>query len=107
MYRTAPGRVQLWTCPHKVLALVSGLTRTRTWPVVRPTTPTIGGRSLASLPRPRRLLARRRGGSVGSRGGLPFFPRILKHFVTFGLPIRQGVFGLQLFSLRLQLVAQG
>jgi hypothetical protein len=36
---------------------------------------------LAKVPWPRRLLARRRGGSAGSSCGMPFFPRILVHLV--------------------------
>jgi hypothetical protein len=40
-----------------------------------------GGQSLASVPRPRRGLARRRGGAVGSRGGLPVFPRVGEELV--------------------------
>src|SRR6516225_3042861 len=47
----------------------------------RPITPAIGGRSLAQVPRPRNLFARRRGGSPGSVCGMPFFSRILIHLV--------------------------
>src|SRR5436305_801519 len=52
-----------------------------TRPLSRPTTPQIGGRSLAYVPWPRRLFARRRGGSPGSRCGSPFFPRVLVRLV--------------------------
>jgi hypothetical protein len=37
----------------------------------------MGGRSLASVPCPWRVWARRRGGSVGSRWGVLLFPRVL------------------------------
>jgi hypothetical protein len=37
----------------------------------------LGGRSLAEVPCPVRVLARRRGGAVGSRGGGLFCPRVL------------------------------
>ena len=53
-----------------------------------------GGRSFAYVPCPLCLLARRRGGSVGSRYGVLFFPRVLVEFV--GLkgrpthPLRRG-----------------
>src|SRR4051812_38902736 len=46
----------------------------RTSPDSLPTTPAIGGRSVAKVPWPRRLLARRRGGSSGSSCGRPFSP---------------------------------
>ena len=49
-------------------------TSRRTSPDSRPTTPATGGRSLAKVPWPRRLLARRRGGSAGSGCGMPFSP---------------------------------
>src|SRR5690349_22718887 len=52
-------------------------TSSRSSPESRPTTPAIGGRSLAKVPWPRRRLARRRGGSAGSSCGMTFFPRIL------------------------------
>src|SRR5438128_7710959 len=61
--------------------------RRRTLPVSRPSVPTIGGRSLSYVPCPRALLARRRGGSVGSRCGSLFFPRVLVQLVRFGLLI--------------------
>src|SRR5260221_13217429 len=61
--------------------------RRRTLPVSRPTVPTIGGRSLAYVPCPRALLARRRGGLVGSRWGSLFFPRILIQLICFRLLI--------------------
>jgi hypothetical protein len=40
----------------------------------------MGGRSLAKVPCPFRLLARRRGGSSGSGGGVRVFPRGLVPF---------------------------
>ena len=49
--------------------------RSRTWPLSRPTTPQIGGRSLSQLPWPRALLARRRGGSSGRCAARLFSPR--------------------------------
>src|SRR3954451_3121989 len=61
--------------------LAVSITPRRTSPDSRPTTPAIGGRSVAKVPWPRRLLARRRGGSSGSSCGTPFFPRILVHLV--------------------------
>src|SRR5258708_20534616 len=61
--------------------------RRRTLPVSRPTVPTIGGRSLSYVPCPRCLLARRRGGSAGSRWGSLFFPGILIQFIGFRLLI--------------------
>src|ERR1700757_5000318 len=57
----------------------------------RPTTPAIGGRSVAKVPCPLRPLARRRGGSMGSSCGIPFFPRVLVHLVRFDRLIVQGV----------------
>lgn len=63
--------------------------------------------SLAYVPRPRRLLARRQGGSFGSRCGLPFFRYILEHLITSGFRVRQCPAQLQLLRLRLQLVVQG
>jgi hypothetical protein len=53
----------------------------RTSPDSRPTTPATGGRSVAKVPWPLRLWARRRGGSSGSAGGRPFFPRVLIHLI--------------------------
>src|SRR5260221_5689718 len=87
--------------------------RKRTLPLSRPTVPTIGGRSLSYVPCPRCLLARRRGGSAGSRCGSPFFPRILIHLIRFCLLIviqwiirfqRQGV-GLHLLADNLHRLA--
>src|SRR5258708_19935496 len=87
--------------------------RKRTLPLSRPAVPTIGGRSLSYVPCPRCLLARRRGGSAGSRCGSPFFPRILIHLIRFCLLIviqwiirlqRQGV-GLHLLADNLHRLA--
>src|SRR3990172_8249550 len=50
----------------------------------------MGGRSLSMVPIPRRLLARRRGGSSGSSCFSPFFC-ILKHFICLGHLIWQRV----------------
>jgi hypothetical protein len=61
-------------------------TSSRAYPDWRPTTPATGGRSVAKRPRPRRLLAHRRGGSPGWRCGRPFSPRVLVHLV--GLVLR-------------------
>src|SRR5712691_45234 len=61
--------------------------RRRTLPVSRPSVPTIGGRSLAYVPCPRAVLARRRGGSAGSRCGSLFSPRVLVQLIRFGLLI--------------------
>src|SRR5512135_2495708 len=63
----------------------------RTSPDSRPTTPAIGGRSVSKVPWPRRLLARRRGGSLGSSCGTPFFPRVLVHLVGLDHVIVQRV----------------
>jgi hypothetical protein len=46
---------------------------------------------LAKVPWPRRRLARRRGGSAGSRCGIPFFPRVLVHLVGLGHGVVQRV----------------
>jgi hypothetical protein len=46
---------------------------------------------LANVPWPRRRLARRRGGSAGSRCGIPFFPRVLVHLVRLGHGVIQRV----------------
>jgi hypothetical protein len=40
-----------------------------------------GGRAVAEVPCPFRLLARRRGGSAGAGWGGLFFPRVLGQFV--------------------------
>src|SRR5215471_19378577 len=61
--------------------LAVSITSSRTSPDSRPTTPATGGRSVAKVPWPRRLLARRRGGSSGSSCGMPFFPRVLVHLI--------------------------
>src|SRR3954467_8155941 len=66
-------------------------TSERSTPDSRPTTPAIGGRSLANVPWPRRRLARRRGGSPGSSCGTPFFPRILVHLVGLDHGVTQRV----------------
>jgi hypothetical protein len=59
-------RVSAWSPTHK-----------RCSPVSREMILMIGGRSLAEAPWPVRLLARRRGGSLGWRWGGPVFPRVL------------------------------
>jgi hypothetical protein len=43
---------------------------------------------LEKFPCPRRLFARRRGGSSGFGCRIPFFPRVLEHLVRFGLRSR-------------------
>lgn len=63
-----------------------------------------GGRSLAYVPRPRRLLARQRGGSSGSSCQSLFFPGVLEHFIRFGFQIVQGCVRLALFGPGLQLM---
>src|SRR3954469_10592952 len=55
----------------------------------RPTTPQTGGRSVAQVPCPTALLARRRGGSSGSICGTPFFPRVLVRLVGLDRVVRQ------------------
>src|SRR5262245_2004395 len=67
--------------PSNSAASAWSSTSERSSPDSRPTTPAIGGRSFSNVPWPRRRLARRRGGSVGSACGMPFFPRILVHLV--------------------------
>src|SRR5260370_2258174 len=80
--------------------------RRRTLLVSRPTVPTIGGRSLSYVPCPRALLARRRGGSAGSRCGSLFFPRILVQLIRFCLLIFvERVIRLQGQGIRLQRLA--
>jgi hypothetical protein len=71
----------------------SALSRTseRNAPESRPTTPAIGGRSLANVPWPRRRLARRRGGSAGSSCRMPFFPRVLVQLIGLDGRIAQRV----------------
>lgn len=60
--------------PWSVTRVLSLVTRSATAPVSRPITPTTGGRSLANVPWPLNRFARRRGGSAGSRWGIPFSP---------------------------------
>src|SRR6516162_10070527 len=83
------GRLGLWT------------TSICNSPDSRPITPAMGGRSLSQVPRPRNLLARRRGGSSGSVCGMPFFPRILVHLIGLDRLIvqRERVGGLQRLAL--------
>src|SRR5574338_594530 len=57
--------------------LLCSNTRRRICPLVRPTTPPTGGRSLSQVPCPRRLLARRRGGEAGSAWRWPFCPALI------------------------------
>src|SRR5262245_24581149 len=90
VFTTAPGFVAGSTVaptssadPHRCP------TRNHTRPVSRPYTPGTGGRSVSQVPWPRRLLARRRGGSAGSVCGTPFFPRVLVHLVGLGGVVRQ------------------
>jgi hypothetical protein len=64
-----------------------------------------GGRSLSYVPRPRRLLARRRGGSCGSPCHSLFFPRVLEHFVGFDFQIAQGRLRLDPFGIGLQVMS--
>src|SRR3954464_9846502 len=71
--------------------LAVSITPRRTSPDSRPTTPAIGGRSVSKVPWPRRLLARRRGGSSGSSCGTPFFPRVLVHLVGLAHAVSQRV----------------
>ncbi len=56
-------------------------------PALSPNRPDDGGTVVDIGSRPCRLFARRRGGSAGSQCSSPFFPRILKHFIGFGLVI--------------------
>ena len=86
--------------------LTSSKTNSCAWPVCRPTTPATGGRSVAKVPCPRRLLARRRGGSSGSACLRPFFPRVLEHLVGFGLAVGKGPAGQARPGEALQPVAQ-
>src|SRR6185437_1396646 len=59
----------------------ASITSNRTSPDSRPTTPAIGGRSVAKVPWPLRRFTRRRGGSSGSSCKTPLFPRVLVHLV--------------------------
>ncbi|QJX00348.1 hypothetical protein FTUN_7976 [Frigoriglobus tundricola] len=85
VYTVAPSSVCSVTNAIRVSWSVRSTTSRTMAPVSRLTTPTTGGRSLAKFPCPRRLLARRRGGSSGFGCRTPFFPRILEHLVRFGL----------------------
>lgn len=80
------------------------MTRIRTCLDWRPITAQIGGRSLSYVPRPRRLLARLRGGSCGSPCHSLFFPRVLEHFVGFDFQIAQRCLWLGLLRIGLQLM---
>ena len=80
------------------------ITRIRTCRDWRPMTEQIGGRSFAYVPRPRRLLARQRGGSSGLPCHSPFFPRILEHLICFYFLIYQRGFWLFSLGVCLQLV---
>src|SRR5438270_3139174 len=71
--------------------LAVSITPRRASPDSRPTTPDTGGRSVAKVPWPLRLLARRRGGSSGSSCGVPFVPRVLVHLVGLDHAIVQRV----------------
>src|SRR5919202_4523615 len=70
----ASGRVWVSTKGCKVARSLRSHTWSRIWPLVRPTTPAIGTRSLSQSPCPRVLFARRRGGSKGSQCLRPFSP---------------------------------
>src|SRR5262249_7357565 len=65
------------------------VTVSRIRPLSRPTAPQTGGRSFAQVPCPGSALARRRGGSSGSRCGTPFFPRVLVGLVGLQHPVLQ------------------
>src|SRR5439155_17550511 len=95
VFRATPGRVAARTNASSGPAADDRATRNRTRPVSRPATPRTGGRSPAQVPWPRFLLARRRGGSGGSRCRTPFFPRVLVQLVGLGHPVgqRRGVLG--------------
>src|SRR5262245_31075222 len=71
------GQLARRTTVSKVSPSECSVTLSRIAPLSRPTTPQTGGRSFSHVPCPGRALARRRGGSSGSRCGTPFFPRIL------------------------------
>ena len=60
---------------------------------------------MAYVPRPRRLLARRRGGSARSKCSSPFFPRVLKHFIAFGRLVGERRVRLELLRTGLQTMA--
>jgi hypothetical protein len=77
-----------------------------TAPLSRPATPQTGGRSLAYVPWPRRLFARRRGGSPGSRCGSPFFPRVLVRLIRLDVGVLQGVEVAESVGQVLELVAE-
>src|SRR5262249_53882255 len=88
---TAPGRVAGTTvastssaAPHRPPPPPRRPPRTRPRPVSRPSPRGPGGRSVAPVPCPLALFARRRGGSAGSVCTTPFFPRVLVHLVGLG-----------------------
>src|SRR3954453_2722385 len=79
------------TTSSNSLAPAVSITSNRPSPDPRPTTPATGGRSLSKVPWPRRLLARRRGGSSGSSRATPFFPRVLVHLIGLDALVPQRV----------------
>src|SRR5262245_62535145 len=71
------GQLARRTTSSRVSPSDRSVTVSRIRPLSRPTAPQTGGRSFAQVPCPGRALARRRGGSSGSRCGTPFSPRVL------------------------------
>ena len=92
-------------CSRSVFPCVAVPTRRRPCPGARPPGPPIGGRAGAAVPRPRRLCARRRGGSGGSTCSSLFFPRMLNQRITCRCAIGERWRGLQLCSVGMQVVA--
>src|SRR5215467_3548179 len=84
----AIGQLARRTTASNVSPSDRSVTVSRIRPLSRPTAPQTGGRSFAQVPCPGSALARRRGGSSGSRCATPFFPRMLvslvglQHFVV-------------------------
>src|SRR4029079_17039506 len=84
VFSVAPGAVVACTRPSNVRRSALATTWRQARPEARPMIAATGGRSLSNVPWPRRLWARRRGGSPGAVCGRPFFPRVDVALVGLG-----------------------